>query len=124
MILALIEHYADGNKARFARLLGITPQTLSTWLSRGNFDYERLYSNCDGLSADWLFSGEGPMIIEKIKPIGDLSISTLIEINSKLNDRIAVQAELIGKLKERVSTLERDRGRDAQDANASIAHVG
>ena len=35
MVLALIEHYSNGNKAQFASLLGITPQGLSTWIKRG-----------------------------------------------------------------------------------------
>ena len=40
MIIALIEHYSGGNKAKFAKLLGITPQGISTWLKREYFDIE------------------------------------------------------------------------------------
>lgn len=62
MILALIEHYSNGNKAQFASRLGITPQGLSTWIKRETFDIELVFSKCEGLSADWLLSGEGSMI--------------------------------------------------------------
>lgn len=62
MILALIEHYSNGNKAQFANLLGISPQGLSTWIKRDTFDIELIFSKCEGLSAHWLLTGEGEML--------------------------------------------------------------
>ena len=62
MILALIEHYSNGNKAQFANLLGITPQGLSTWIKRGSFDIELVFAKCEGISAQWLLSGQGSML--------------------------------------------------------------
>ena len=61
MILAMIEHYSNGNKAQFASRLGITPQGLSTWIKRESFDLELIFSKCEGLSAQWLLTGEGDM---------------------------------------------------------------
>ena len=61
MILALIEHYSNGNKAQFASLIGITPQGLSTWIKRESFDIELIFSKCEGISAQWLLSGNGDM---------------------------------------------------------------
>ena len=61
MILALIEHYSNGNKAQFASLLGISPQGLSTWIKRESFDIELVFSKCEGLSAQWLLTGDGEM---------------------------------------------------------------
>lgn len=58
----LINHYTDGNKARFANMLGVKPQTINSWLSRGTFDIDLIYSKCEALSGDWLLSGEGNMI--------------------------------------------------------------
>lgn len=69
MILALIEHFSGGNKAHFANLLGISPQGLSTWIKRESFDIELLYSKCEGISSDWLLTGEGPMLKEERKPV-------------------------------------------------------
>ena len=62
MLEELIDHYADGNKAKFARMLEVSPQTVSTWISRETFDAELIYTKCEGISGDWLLSGEGPML--------------------------------------------------------------
>lgn len=62
MLMQLIQQYDDGNKTRFAKRLGLTPQGISTWLSRGTIDHELVYSKCEGLNASWLLTGEGPML--------------------------------------------------------------
>lgn len=63
MLEELISHYTDGNKAKFANMLGVAPQTINTWIKRQSFDIELVYSKCEGLSGDWLLSGgEGDML--------------------------------------------------------------
>jgi len=62
MIKAMISYYTDGNKAAFARLLGIPPQTLSSWEVRDIFDAELIYKRCKDISARWLLSCEGQML--------------------------------------------------------------
>lgn len=62
MLESLINYYTDGNKAKFAAMIGITPQLVSNWLSRNTFDAELLYKGCKNVSADWLLSGNGEMI--------------------------------------------------------------
>lgn len=62
MLEQLIMYYEEGSKTRFARRLGISPQGVSTWLSRGTIDYELIYAKCENINADWLLSGEGPML--------------------------------------------------------------
>ena len=59
---ALIAHYTNGNKSQFAKILGIKPQTINTWDTRGTFDLELIYSKCEGISAEWLLTGEGNML--------------------------------------------------------------
>ena len=59
----LINYYTEGNKSRFAELIEVTPQTVSSWISRNTFDLDRVYSKCVGLSAHWLLTGEGDMMI-------------------------------------------------------------
>ena len=61
MLEIIINHYEDGNKAQFAKRLGISPQALSMWFTRNSFDAELLYTKCEGLSGDWLLSGDGEM---------------------------------------------------------------
>ena len=48
--------------ADFARFLGVSPQTLGTWLKRGTFDMSILYSKCKGINPDYLITGEGPVM--------------------------------------------------------------
>jgi len=62
MIKAMVSYYTDGNKAAYARLLGVPPQTLSSWESRNIFDAELIYRKCKDISAKWLLSGEGEML--------------------------------------------------------------
>ncbi len=62
MVQQLIDYYANGNKAQFARLIGVTPQAISTWLSRNTYDSELIFAKCEGISPSWLLTGEGDMI--------------------------------------------------------------
>ena len=50
MLLQIIDKYAKGNKAQFSDYLGVKPQTVSSWVARGNFDVELVYSKCVGLN--------------------------------------------------------------------------
>ena len=82
MLEQLINHFTDGNKSKFANLLNVKPQTINTWLTRNTFDAELIYSNCDGVSGDWLLSGEGEMLKTDIH-IEDYPSNT---VNSELLD--------------------------------------
>jgi len=62
MLEAIIGYYTEGNKAKFAILLGVSPQTISAWGARNTFDSELIYTKCVGISADWLLTGEGSML--------------------------------------------------------------
>lgn len=70
MLLDLIQHYCSGNKAQFARMLDITPQTISTWLTRDTFDADKIFAKCEDVNGDWLLSGEGQMLKYKHSCIG------------------------------------------------------
>lgn len=68
----LINYYTDGNKARFAAMIGVKPQTINTWISRNSFDVELLFAKCEGLNASWLLTGEGDMLTSSpVQVIGD-----------------------------------------------------
>ena len=58
----LIDYYSGGNKAKFARMLGISPQSLNAWLNRDTFDIELVSTKCVEVSRDWLLTGEGDML--------------------------------------------------------------
>ena len=86
MILALIDHYSNGNKAQFASRLGITPQGLSTWIKRNTFDAELIFSKCEGLSAQWLLTGEGELF--------ENNNQTKIEKNSEKDKKMSIRRAL------------------------------
>lgn len=78
MLECLINHYTDGNKAAFAKMLGINPQLISHWLRRNTFDNELLFAKCKGISSSWLLTGEGEMFEAQPTP----SISQTVTASS------------------------------------------
>ena len=74
-LLSLIDHYSGGNKSEFARMVGLSPQAINTWISRNTFDIDIVYAKCVNVSPDWLLTGNGPMFKTKgtpdVSPTGD-----------------------------------------------------
>lgn len=62
---ALISYFSNGNKTAFASKLGLRPQSINNWIARNTFDADLIFSKCDGISAEWLLTGEGDMLINK-----------------------------------------------------------
>jgi hypothetical protein len=62
ILQAIISHYTGGNKALFAKKIGVTPQTINTWITRNSFDLDLIYSKCECLSAEFLLTGKGEML--------------------------------------------------------------
>ena len=63
----MIEEYAGGNKSAFARLLGVAPSNITTWLARGTIDWDLLHEHLPDLNMNWLASGgEGEMRISAL----------------------------------------------------------
>ena len=89
MLECLINHYTDGNKAAFARMLTITPQVLSQWLARSSFDNELLFKKCPGVSASWLLTGEGEMFEVPSAP----TISQTVTASSHVTQTAGAPAE-------------------------------
>lgn len=48
-------------EGKLAEILGIDPSTLSTWKARNRIDWPLVFAKCQGVSIDWLLTGEGPM---------------------------------------------------------------
>lgn len=60
LIDTLVNVYSDGNNKDFARMLGVSSQTISNWKrSERHPDLRLIYTKCENLSGDWLLSGEG-----------------------------------------------------------------
>lgn len=62
MLEALISHFTNGNKAQFAKHLGVSPQTISAWIARNTFDSELIYAKCRYVDPSWLLTGQGNML--------------------------------------------------------------
>lgn len=121
LLEVLINHYSDGNKARFAGKIGVRPQTINTWLMRHTFDVELIFSKCEGISGDWLLSGgDGEMlrcasIISAdnggIAAGGDIHGSTTMGAGSTINYSDCVEdkhSQIVSTLTESVATLTRE----------------
>lgn len=52
------------NDTELADFLGIKQNTLSTWKSRNTMDYDLVISKCEEINANWLLTGQGPMLKE------------------------------------------------------------
>lgn len=115
----LIEHYAGGNKSKMARLLGVSPQAISTWITRDAYDIELIYAKCENINPEWLLTGKGEMIISpnenyNVKepdfnstmaesPAGYINIYEKLYLKEKEENRILI--EEIGMLKERIRSI-------------------
>lgn len=67
----LINHYADGNKAKFGRLIGESPQTISAWLRRNTFNVSSIYKVFMDVNPHWLLTGEGEMLKSGLSEISN-----------------------------------------------------
>ena len=103
----LIAHFANGNNAEFARFLGVSPQGVSTWLKRGTFDIELIYSKCVGISPEWLLTGKGDMLqtISDAFPLQSSIDNPLLLLIREKDIKIEEQAKTIGRLEERIDYL-------------------
>lgn len=90
---AIMAHYAEGKTSLMAAKLGVADSTISSWLARNTFDIELLFAKCENISAEWLLTGEGDMIISKsLIDVTELykKIARLERENNMLYDQIAL----------------------------------
>ena len=65
LILNKIKSYLKIEKnTDFAEFLEIKPTTLAMWYKRNTFDIELLFKKCEEINANWLLTGQGPMLKE------------------------------------------------------------
>jgi len=98
MLECLINHYSDGNQAKFAAILGVPAQNINAWLKRNTFNAELIYEKCEGVSADWLLSGEGEMLKEQHNVDSVRSDKKLIELCKLLVENYQQRDEVMSKL--------------------------
>ena len=87
MLKQLADYYGIGKNVDFARFFGLSEPTAFNRLKAGVIDFEEIYEKCPAISADWLLSGEGPMLkAEREKTV----VSNNANIGDGANQNIAV----------------------------------
>lgn len=103
-----------GTDTELADLLGIKKATLSNWRNRNSVDLPLVFSVCEQVNIDWLITGRGIPTL-KLDDTPPLVQQDVENGENKYLDRIVAQAEEIGRLKERIAQLEREKN----DSSAS-----
>jgi len=103
-IRQLISYYAGGNKRKFAKILGVSPQLINTWIARDTLNYDVVFAKCEYINPLWLLSGEGNMIMDNTSSMngGDDNNTD----NTSSIGIIIEQAKEIGRLQERIEVLQ------------------
>lgn len=123
MLMQLIQQYEDGNKTRFAKRLGLSPQGISTWLSRGTIDYELIYSKCEYLSATWLLTGEGSMLrTEQAQPAPQPTVQPITQ--DSLSGEVAYIYKMYEKKDEENKVLYKENADLREEIGNLKAQVG
>ena len=91
---ALISYFSNGNKTAFDSKLCLKPQSISNWITRNTFDADLIFSKCEGVSAEWLLTGEGDMLINKTEAQREDSVTERSHIQ-ELTQIIQNQAKVL-----------------------------
>ena len=126
---AIIKHYSDGKPSVFAKLIGVTPSTISSWLSRDTLDYDLLFAKCENISSEWLLTGRGEMINIQTSTFNNQTTlpqkegtgieDKLLAIIADKDATIREMAEEIGMLKQTITQLKQDKSGRVSDASDS-----
>lgn len=104
------EHYSLKGNADLARFLGVAPNTITNWYSRSTFDIDAIYTKCEGISFDWLFTGRGEMVLkdQSLMPASQPADDSLL-YNMYKEEKAENKALIkeIGALEQQVKTLEK-----------------
>ena len=132
---AIIKHYSDGKPSVFAKLIGVAPSTISSWLSRDTLDYDLLFAKCENLSSEWLLTGRGEMINIQTATFNNTTTlpqkestgieDKLLAIIADKDATIREMAEEIGALKQTIVQLKQDNlGRVSGAESSTLAAAG
>lgn len=132
---AIIKHYSDGKPSVFAKLIGVAPSTISSWLSRDTLDYDLLFAKCENLSSEWLLTGRGEMINIQTATFNNTTTlpqkestgieDKLLAIIADKDATIREMAEEIGALKQTIVQLKQDNlGHVSGAESSTLAGAG
>jgi len=116
IIERLKSYFQVDSDSKLAQILGVKPNTISTWKARHSVDWPLIFSKCDNLNLNWLLTGEGPMLRNTDGfNDGPAQVATVVEqscaqcaIKDKLIESqqatIEAQRETINLLKQELKT--------------------
>ena len=124
-ISSLINYYGNGKNTRFSELTGVGEASIRGYLKgilpKADF-FEKVAINCEGISMDWLITGNGNMFVnEEPAQRNDDSqenmVDKLLGILDKKDHIIRLQAEDIGYLRSELEQLKQRLGKSAGAAS-------
>lgn len=65
------DYYSLERKVDLANFLDISSNTLSNWYTRGTLDLDVIYTKCEGIDFNWLFTGVKSKNTQSVKPYND-----------------------------------------------------
>ena len=68
ILIKIIEKYAEGNKSKFARMIGVSHQNIDAWLRRNSFNVELISTKCRNINPLYVMTGEGEMLLTSSEP--------------------------------------------------------
>ena len=117
MLRQLADYYGISKNVDFARFFGISEPTSFNRLKMGVIDFEEIYAKCPEISADWLLSGEGPMLkTERDKLVASQNTNigeganqnvSVVECQAVKDALVALgrEQEALGKAQDQISGL-------------------
>lgn len=93
----IVDNVFDGNKAAFARAIGIPPTSISNYLSRDRASkpssdiLENIIKGIPLLSGDWLLTGEGEMLRKNNESENNISDSIVGSITGNIGKHATVK---------------------------------
>lgn len=117
----LREFYGFKTFGKLANFLGVKQNTLSSWISRDSLDEDLIFRKCEGISYDWIRTGEGEMLLPSVKDgleayTKDQSYSLSLTIaDPVLVDIVRILQDDLPELKEKVLNILKAR-KELKDA--------
>ncbi len=90
-----------------AQYLGVSATNLSNWKKRRTFDFDVIFTKCEGINLNWLFFGEGDPLrgVNKAPPGESIENPNDSLLINALRENIETQRRYISFLENRVSEM-------------------
>jgi hypothetical protein len=105
LISRLKIYFKTETDKELAQYLGVSATNLSNWKKRNTFDFDVVFTKCEGVNFNWLFLGEGDTLRDKAPPGEKIEIPTDSLLINALRENIETQRRYISFLENRVSEM-------------------